>query len=365
MVTNTAESDQLVQDSELDSKTVMLVDDDAVFRRFISAVLEKEGYSVVEAEHGLDGLQQLREHVPDIIICDISMPILDGIEFAEEVSWEYPDIPMIVVSATDDMSDVAKALRFGIKDFLTKPITIPNHLMSAIANILDDDSKHSSISRDFSSQWFRVGEQGDIPEDNELHWHLNYLKDNPNAARELLTALLPNRDSKQGDWHCSYNLLQSLESMPLVFDYAWLIDGQFAFYLVDSTADDGCGVGSALLIRALFNDCLRHQEFAIKTADFVARLEQGIECTECAAKVGAIFGVVDMTDCSIEIIPAGLEAIWTDGQKSFHILPGNKLGDSCVDNDVLKSLPVGVNSKLTLANIGVSHFNLEIRQKSK
>lgn len=362
MVTSKAESAFLARDSVLEHKTIMLVDDDPVFRRFISVLLEKEGYFVLQAEHGLDGLQQLRKHVPDLIVCDISMPILDGIEFAEEVSWEYPDVPMIVVSATEDMSDVAKALRFGIKDFLTKPITRPAHLTSAIDNILQDEKKYPSTSRDFSSQWFRVGEQGEVPEDNELHWHLNHLKQNPNAAIELLTALLPSRDTKQGDWRCSYNLLQSSESMPLVFDYAWLIDGQFAFYLVDSTTDDSCGVGSALLIRALFNDGLRHQEFASNLSDFVAQVEKGLECTDCASPVSAIFGIADMVDGTVDIVSTGIKAIWSTEQGNVSISPGNKLGENGVKNPMMAALEMGSSGKLTIANIGVSYFNLEIRK---
>ena len=105
----------------LDKPTVMIVDDDAIFRRMLTSYLESNGYRILEAEDGLDGLKQLRSEVPDLVICDISMPVLNGIEFVEEVCWEYPSLPMIVVSATEEMSDVARALRFGIKDFLSKP----------------------------------------------------------------------------------------------------------------------------------------------------------------------------------------------------------------------------------------------------
>ncbi|MFA0502725.1 response regulator, partial [Vibrio sp. 10N.222.46.A1] len=116
----------------LNQKCVMLVDDDPIFRRITSAYLDKIGYKVVEAENGLDALQKLRDSAPDLIVCDLSMPILDGIELVEELSLEYPSLPMIVVSGTDDMSDVAKALRFGIKDFLVKPLEDHGHLGSAI-----------------------------------------------------------------------------------------------------------------------------------------------------------------------------------------------------------------------------------------
>ncbi len=365
MMNSQADSVLFEQKSRLDSRTIMLVDDDPIFRRFTSVVLEKEGYFIIEAEHGLDGLQKLREEVPDLIVCDLSMPILNGIEFAEEVSWEYPEVPMIVVSATEDMSDVARALRFGIKDFLTKPISTPKHLLSAISNILDEENKHISTSRDFASQWFRVGEEGDIPEDKELYWHLDHLKENPNAAKDLLTALLPDRDTRQGKWKCSYSLLQSSENMPLVFDYAWLIDGQFAFYLIDSTTVDGCGVATSLLVRALFNDSLRRQQLSKDMlVEFAENLERGINCIDSVSSIGALIGIADMTDGTVSILPAGLDAIWTEGERKTHIEGGDHLGTGCVKNELVENLSILSGSKLNIANIGVSHFSLDIKPDS-
>ncbi|MDF5463029.1 response regulator, partial [Vibrio parahaemolyticus] len=184
----------------INQKLIMLVDDDPIFRKVTNAYLESQGFKVVEAENGLEALQQLRECQPDLILCDLSMPVLDGIEFVEEVSLEYPYMPLIVVSGTDEMSDVAKALRFGIKDFLPKPIGNYEHLSQAIENTLEDTDSHFSEQRDFSSQWFRVDDGGEIPDEQELYWHLEYLQQNPSAARDLLQALLPEKDAAQGDW---------------------------------------------------------------------------------------------------------------------------------------------------------------------
>ncbi|WP_413284830.1 response regulator [Vibrio sp. MA40-2] len=353
------------QQRGLNSQTIMLVDDDPIFRRFTSVLLEKQGYAVIEAEHGLDGLKKLRQSTPDLIISDISMPILNGIEFAEEVCSQYPQLPMIVVSATDEMSDVARALRFGIKDFLTKPISVPNHLLSAISNILDDACGQTSTRRDFSSQWFRIGEHGNVPEDKELYWHLDYLKDNPEAARQLLTALLPCRDTSQGGWSCSYSLLQVSDKMPLIFDYAWLMNGQFAFYLVDSTTaeDSSTGVACSLLVRALFNDALLRKTLNKQSfVGFVNHLQHGLECLDGNASIAALFGIIDTSDGSVSIIPAGLEAIWTQDHDTMHIEANHLLGSANLSDIMLTSLQMTSCAKLNIANIGVSHFNLDIKQ---
>ncbi|XHF84007.1 response regulator [Vibrio sp. HN007] len=345
-----------------DKPNILLVDDDPVFRRFIKALLEKYNYEVTEAEHGLDALRELKNRVPDLIVCDLSMPILNGIEFAEEVSWEYPDTPMIVVSATEDMSDVARALRFGIKDFLTKPITSPEHLTSAISNVLEEDVDTSLAPKDFSSQWFRLGDKGEVPADKELYWHLDYLKNNPSAAKDLLIALLPDRDARQGKWVCSYNLLQSSESMPLVFDYAWLMDGQFAFYIIDSASDHDNGVATSLLVRALFNDSLRRQTMRVdKLKEFVENIEKGIECLDSVSSVNALVGIVDMTDSTMKVLSAGLDAIWSEGKHNVRLQPGVRLGEGISDLAMVEELNVNMGGKLNLANLGVSHFSLDIR----
>ncbi|MCR9530534.1 response regulator [Vibrio alginolyticus] len=350
----------------INQKLIMLVDDDPIFRKVTNAYLESQGFKVVEAENGLEALQQLRECQPDLILCDLSMPVLDGIEFVEEVSLEYPYMPLIVVSGTDEMSDVAKALRFGIKDFLPKPIGNYEHLSQAIENTLEDTDSHFSEQRDFSSQWFRVDDGGEIPDEQELYWHLEYLQQNPSAARDLLQALLPEKDAAQGDWRCSYRLLQSTDVMPLVFDYRWLMNGQFAFYLVDSASQANDGVATTLLVRALFDDYLRNlKSFSADLKDMVGIIEKGIECSECAGAVNAVFGVADLASSSVSILPAGLDSHWSDGNTNQHIAAGNRLGGGSMKNFITRDLPLSVAGQLSIGCLGSSSFSLRITRKSR
>ncbi|EPA0508727.1 response regulator [Vibrio alginolyticus] len=350
----------------INQKLIMLVDDDPIFRKVTNAYLESQGFKVVEAENGLEALQQLRECQPDLILCDLSMPVLDGIEFVEEVSLEYPYMPLIVVSGTDEMSDVAKALRFGIKDFLPKPIGNYEHLSQAIENTLEDTDSHFSEQRDFSSQWFRVDDGGEIPDEQELYWHLEYLQQNPSAARDLLQALLPEKDAAQGDWRCSYRLLQSTDVMPLVFDYRWLMNGQFAFYLVDSASQTNDGVATTLLVRALFDDYLRNlKSFSADLKDMVGIIEKGIECSECAGAVNAVFGVADLASSSVSILPAGLDSHWSDGNTNQHIAAGNRLGGGSMKNFITRDLPLSVAGQLSIGCLGSSSFSLSITRKSR
>ncbi|MGC9403319.1 response regulator [Vibrio genomosp. F10] len=346
-----------------DNKLILLVDDDPVFRRIAGGYLESQGYGVVEAENGLEALKKLRSDEPDLVISDLSMPVLNGIEFAEEVSLEYPSLPLIVVSATDDMADVAKALKFGIKDFLPKPMTNFEHLGSAIESTIEDSSDHLSDMRDFATQWFQVDDGGEVPEDQELHWHLEYLQENPSAARDLLHALLPEKDTSQGVWKCNYRLLQSTDSMPLVFDYAWLMDGQFVFYLVDASSSETHGAATTLLVRALFHDYLRNIKSGhVDLKDLGTIIERGISCSTCANPVNAIFGIADLAEGSVTILPAGLDAQWSNGYTSQHIAGGVMLGDNCNKNFMTSDLAINSACQLSLSKLGISSFALDIYQ---
>ncbi|MBD1574932.1 MULTISPECIES: response regulator [Vibrio] len=349
-----------------DMQSIMLVDDDPIFRTMMATFLSTKNYQVVEASNGLEALQLLRDHVPDLIVCDLDMPIMSGIELVEEVSWQFPMLPMIVVSATEDMRDVAKVLRFGIKDFLTKPISQLQNFASAIHTSLEESKTNPSFSRDFSSQWFNINESGDMPEEKELYWHLNHLKEHDVTARDLLQALQPPRDTQQGRWRCSYHILQPAEAMPLVFDYSWLMEGRFAFYLVDAASGEDNGVATSLLIRALFNDFIRtRKQSHSDLKDLAELLEKGISCTDCAEPIKALFGIADMVDGSLSILPAGLESHWYVADdatgKNQAIETGIELGKGCVKNFVTSDLPMRRGGDLVLSDLGFRSFKLTIK----
>jgi CheY-like chemotaxis protein len=341
---------------------ILIVDDDPVFRNVTRGFLAALGYRVDEAENGLDGLRCLKSEVPDLIICDLSMPVLDGLEFVEEVTLEYPAIPLIVISATEQISDVAKALKFGIKDFLAKPIANFKELQLAVESALDESNAYVADGRDFASQWWGINSATELNEEQELHWHLEYLRNNPNEARELLQALMPENESSQGIWQFSYRLLQSAEMMPLVFDYAWLINGQFAFYLVDSNSQQD-GVATTLLVRALFHDYLRnlrHGNADLK--DLAEILEKGIECSDSAGPISAVLGVADLAGGTLAIQPAGIDVRWSSGTYAQQISAGVVLGNNCLKNFITDQLPLSQRSQLSLSSLGSSSFVLEINK---
>ena len=82
-------------------KTILVIDDEVILAEMLQALLEDEGYQVLTARNGREGLERLAEHHPDLILCDVMMPLLDGRELCREVQArpEYDSVPIILMSA--------------------------------------------------------------------------------------------------------------------------------------------------------------------------------------------------------------------------------------------------------------------------
>jgi two-component system KDP operon response regulator KdpE len=102
---------------------VLVVDDERPIRRFLRTSLEIHGYTVFEAVDGLDALAAVVNHRPDLVILDLGLPALDGVEVTQRLR-EWTQIPVIVLSVRDQEADKIAALDAGADDYLTKPFGI-------------------------------------------------------------------------------------------------------------------------------------------------------------------------------------------------------------------------------------------------
>jgi CheY-like chemotaxis protein len=126
--------------------TVLIIDDAVHIRRLVARMLEQAGFNTLEASDGLQGLQFLKERQPDVVTCDISMPLMDGYEFllAARQDPTTQHIPIIVVTAVGQEEEATKATAMGANAYLTKPFS-SSHLIETI------HSQVSSYSQDDSN----------------------------------------------------------------------------------------------------------------------------------------------------------------------------------------------------------------------
>jgi signal transduction histidine kinase/CheY-like chemotaxis protein len=112
--------------------TILTIDDEAVIRQSFHAYLEDYDYRVLEAENGIDGLEVFRREQVDLVLVDLRMPVMGGLEVLSRIRQVSPDTPVIVVSGAGDICDVVEALRLGAWDFLMKPVNDMSILRHAI-----------------------------------------------------------------------------------------------------------------------------------------------------------------------------------------------------------------------------------------
>lgn len=115
---------------------VLIIDDEKAIRKTLSEILSFEGYKIEEASDGEEGLKKFREKSFDVVLCDIKMPKLDGIEFLQKAGEANPDVPIIMISGHGNIETAVEAVKGGAYDYLAKPPDL-NRLLITIRNAMD------------------------------------------------------------------------------------------------------------------------------------------------------------------------------------------------------------------------------------
>jgi len=108
----------------MDAKRILIVDDEANMCSIIQDILSDEGYNVMVAENGSEALQVVRKITPDLIITDINMPCMGGLELLREVKNLHTDVQFIIMTAFGELETYLNAMSNGAFDYITKPLNI-------------------------------------------------------------------------------------------------------------------------------------------------------------------------------------------------------------------------------------------------
>jgi len=119
------------------SKRILIIDDSAVFRKVVSMNLKHAGYEVIEAVDGLDAFNKLPTIKPNLIVCDVNMPNMDGLTFVTKVRADENNrfIPIIMLTTESQEEKKKKGMEVGAKAWLVKPFA-PEQLLSAISKLI-------------------------------------------------------------------------------------------------------------------------------------------------------------------------------------------------------------------------------------
>jgi CheY-like chemotaxis protein/anti-sigma regulatory factor (Ser/Thr protein kinase) len=126
------------------SKRILVVDDEKDIRNLIARRLKNDGYEVVEADNGKDGLFQIQKKIPDLVLTDIHMPVMDGFLLLTEINRLMLPLPTIVITGLSNEEDVIMSLRLGVRDFIRKPFNT-DEMMKIIEKVLTSPKGKSNI----------------------------------------------------------------------------------------------------------------------------------------------------------------------------------------------------------------------------
>ena len=173
---------------------ILIIEDEAAIRRVLSKILSEENdtYVVEDAEDGIQGLEKIKNNDYDLVLCDIKMPKMDGVEVLEEVKKIKPEIPMVMISGHGDMETAIQTMRLGAFDYISKPPDL-NRLLNTVRNALDRKQlvvENKILKKKVSKNYEIIGESEPIN-----HIKLMIEKVAQTEARVLVTG--PNGTGKE------------------------------------------------------------------------------------------------------------------------------------------------------------------------
>ncbi|QSB28259.1 sigma-54 dependent transcriptional regulator [Flavobacterium sp. CLA17] len=173
---------------------ILIIEDEAAIRRVLVKILseENDAYQVEEAEDGVAGLEKIKNNDYDLVLCDIKMPKMDGVDVLEETKKIKPEIPMVMISGHGDMETAIHTMRLGAFDYISKPPDL-NRLLNTVRNALDKKQlvvENKILKKKVSKNYEMVGE-------SEAISHIKVMIDKvaPTEARVLITG--PNGTGKE------------------------------------------------------------------------------------------------------------------------------------------------------------------------
>jgi DNA-binding response OmpR family regulator len=137
-----------------DSSTILLVDDEDSIQKLLAYPLEREGYRVLQARDGVEALEQFASERVDLVVLDIMLPKLDGLEVCKRLRAES-EVPIIMLTARDDELDKVLGLELGADDYITKPFSIREFRSRGRALL-----RRAAVSRQFDEGGEVISAQG-------------------------------------------------------------------------------------------------------------------------------------------------------------------------------------------------------------
>lgn len=280
---------------------ILTIDDEQSIRDTLIAYLEDSGFEVIEADNGRTGIELAEREKPDLILCDLNMPGINGLEVVAVIADEMPETPIIIASGQGGLDDAIGALKIGAWDYITKPITDMAILEHAIDHALERAHLLREI-REYRENLEAMNEQ--------LKTSLQQLEEDEEAGRRIQFQLLPESRQVYGHYEFTRHLLTSLYLSGDFVDYFVIDPHHLGFYLADVS---GHGVSSAFITVLLKSFMTRYleayrqdrDEGILDPAEILKRLNQHFFHGQLGKYLTMFYGVIDKHDNRLRFANGG------------------------------------------------------------
>ncbi|WP_342246305.1 two-component system response regulator RssB [Pseudomonas sp. OTU5201] len=334
------------------SAKLLIIDDDEVVRASLAAYLEDSGFSVRQASNGLQGLQVFEQERPDLVICDLRMPQVDGLELIRRISELESETPVLVVSGAGVMSDAVEALRLGAADYLIKPLEDLAVLEHSVRRALDRAALRLENRR------YREKLES---ANRELQASLHLLQEDQNAGRQVQMNMLPVTPWEVDGLRFAHQIIPSLYLSGDFVDYFRVDDRRVAFYLADVS---GHGASSAFVTvllkfmttRLLYESRRNGMLPEFRPSEVLGHINRGLINTKLGKHVTMLGGVIDEERGQLTYSIGGhlpLPVLYSEGKASYLAGKGLPVGlfeEASYDDRVI-DLPSSFS--LTLLSDGI------------
>jgi sigma-B regulation protein RsbU (phosphoserine phosphatase) len=282
--------------------TVLVIDDDPLVRTTFVRMLQRQGVRALSADDGQRGLEAFRAARPDVVLSDLRMPGLDGLEVLSTLVAEAPETPVIVVSGEGGLQDAVQALRRGAWDFVTKPIVDPELLVRSVDRALEK-ARLRQQNAEYRTHLERTN-QALVRALSELHA-------DQQGARALQYQLLPHDGTRLGRYRAHRRLYPAQVLSGDFVDYFALGEDHAAFYIADVS---GHGAASAFVTAILSTLVAKYRQAftatgdqtALQPANLLGRLDRELAALELGKHVSLFYGVLALGTGQLQFANAGL-----------------------------------------------------------
>ncbi|WP_285315661.1 two-component system response regulator RssB [Providencia rettgeri] len=280
------------------NRKVLIIEDEITFCTILKNYLETLGLEIYTADNGQLAIEMLTEERinPDIILCDLNMPVMDGEAFMRELVARNIDIPVIVITATTDFMQLDRMFRLGAKDALLKPIkNLDEVKVTLLSALYPEQNSFTALNGEDANQISVL------------------MQEHTQDMLAILKQLQPPVHQIINSYRINYRQLNEANRFGLLLDLAAISDSQIGFYCIDTERSSQEGIMAAFLIRVVFNDLLKsavsYPDKKLPNIDrIINQINYLLEDSGFNGQFPLLLGYFNTQNKSIIMASAGLEA---------------------------------------------------------